>query len=88
MNAVVAGATGLVGREVVAQLCQRPDVSVRALVRKTVVFFLGEVEKEKVKISDEHVGYEWLRGEEAVKRVKYPTAKEVLKAALKHLHDD
>ena len=35
MNAVVAGSTGLVGREVVAQLCQRPEVTVRALVRKT-----------------------------------------------------
>lgn len=57
----------------------------RGLVRKTVVFFMGEVEKEKVKISDEHVGYEWLRGEEAVKRVKYPTAKQVMKAALDHL---
>src|SRR5687768_13171291 len=38
----------------------------RALVRKTVVFFIGEVQGEKVKISHEHVGYEWLRGEEAV----------------------
>jgi 8-oxo-dGTP pyrophosphatase MutT (NUDIX family) len=57
----------------------------RALVRKTVVFFLGEVKSEKVKISDEHVGYEWLGGDEAVQRVKYPTAKEVMKAALAHL---
>ena len=57
----------------------------RSLVRKTVVFFVGEVESEKVKISDEHVGYEWLSGDEAVKRVKYPTAKEVIKAAIAHL---
>jgi bis(5'-nucleosidyl)-tetraphosphatase len=28
----------------------------RGLVRKAVVFFIGEVEKEKVKISDEHAG--------------------------------
>ena len=57
----------------------------RNLVRKTVVFFMGEVESEKVTISHEHVGYEWLKGEDALARVKYPTAKEVMKAALTHL---
>ena len=57
----------------------------RSLVRKTVVFFLGDVEGKKVTISDEHVDYEWLKGEEAVARVKYPTAKHVMKAALNHL---
>ena len=57
----------------------------RSLVRKAVVFFLGEVHSEKVTISHEHVGYEWLRGQEALARVKYPTAKEVMKAALTHL---
>src|SRR5688572_8225009 len=46
----------------------------RGVVRKTVVFFLGEVEGKKVTISDEHVGYEWLKREEALARVKYPTA--------------
>jgi len=57
----------------------------RGLVRKTVVFFLAEVESEEVTISHEHVGYEWLKGEDALARVKYPTAKEVMRAALKHL---
>ena len=57
----------------------------RGLIRKTVVFFLGEVESDEVKISHEHLGYEWLKGEEALAKVKYPTAKEVMQAALKHL---
>jgi len=57
----------------------------RGLVRKTVVFFLGEVEGKEVTISHEHVGYEWLKGEEALARVKYPTAKQVMRAALDHL---
>ena len=57
----------------------------RSLVRKTVVFFIGQVESERVKISHEHVGYEWLKGEEALARVKYPTAKEVMRAAINHL---
>ncbi len=55
------------------------------LVRKTVVFFVAEVEGEDVKISHEHVGHEWLKGEEALARVKYPTAKEVMRAVLNHL---
>jgi len=57
----------------------------RGLVRKTVVFFSGEVESEEVTISHEHVGYEWLKGEDALARVKYPTAKQVMRAVLKHL---
>src|SRR6266850_1072577 len=57
----------------------------RWLVRKTVVFFIGEVESEEVTISHEHVGYEWLKGEDALARVKYPTAKQVMRAVLKHL---
>ncbi|HEV8378472.1 MAG TPA: NUDIX domain-containing protein, partial [Tepidisphaeraceae bacterium] len=57
----------------------------RGLVRKTVVFFIGEVKSDTVKISHEHVGFEWLKGEEALARVKYPTAKQVMQAVLNHL---
>lgn len=57
----------------------------RPLVRKTVVFFLAEAPSDQVTLSHEHVGYEWLKGEEALARVKYPTAKEVMRAALTHL---
>jgi bis(5'-nucleosidyl)-tetraphosphatase len=57
----------------------------RGLVRKTVVFLIGEAKSEKVTISHEHVGYEWLRGDEALARVKYPSAKQVMRAVLNHL---
>jgi hypothetical protein len=57
----------------------------RGLVRKTVVFFIGEVTSKAVEISHEHVGYEWLKGDEALARLKYPTAKEVMQAVLNHL---
>jgi 8-oxo-dGTP pyrophosphatase MutT (NUDIX family) len=57
----------------------------RGLVRKTVVFFIGEVESEEVKISHEHVGFEWVKGDEGLARVKYPTAKEVMRAVLNHI---
>ena len=57
----------------------------RGLVRKTVVFFIGEVTSKAVEISHEHVGYQWLRGDEALARLKYPTAKAVMQAVLNHL---
>ena len=57
----------------------------RGLVRKTVVFFIGEVDSPDVKISHEHVGFAWVKGTEAVGQVKYPTAKEVMQAVLRHL---
>lgn len=48
------------------------------LISKDVVFFLAETKNEKVKISKEHVGFEWLTSEEAVKKVK---SKETMKKA-------
>ena len=51
------------------------------LIRKTVVFFLASVRSKKVTISHEHVGFEFLPFDTAIKRLKYPTAKEVLNAA-------
>jgi len=38
-----------------------------------------------VALSHEHVGFEFLPFEQALKRVTYPTAKAVLKAAHEHL---
>jgi len=53
----------------------------KALVHKTVVFFLAEVADTKVKLSHEHVGYEFLPYEQALKRLTYSSAKDLLKAA-------
>ena len=55
--------------------------SKRGLVRKSVIFFLGSVSNERVKLSREHVGYEWLPFDQAVDRLNYATAKAVLRAA-------
>jgi bis(5'-nucleosidyl)-tetraphosphatase len=57
----------------------------RGLIRKTVVFFLASTGTEKVRISHEHVGYAWLDADAALKKVKYPSAKEVLAAAIAFL---
>src|SRR4051812_37459831 len=51
------------------------------LIRKTVVFFLAEVSKPDVILSEEHVGSDFLPFELAVKRVTFAAAKELLRTA-------
>jgi len=49
-------------------------------VLKEVVFYLVEaLGNEQVKISGEHVGYEWLPYREALERLTYKNAKETLR---------
>ena len=61
----------------------------RGLIRKTVVFFLARVAADvKVTISHEHVGAEFVPFEEALRRAKYPTAKETLTKAREFLDAD
>lgn len=51
------------------------------LIRKTVMFFLAEVHKPDVILSEEHVGYDFLPYELAVKRATFAAGKELLRAA-------
>lgn len=55
------------------------------LIRKRVVFFLGQTETKDVTISHEHVGYDFLDYEMALKRLSYATAREVLRKAQEYL---
>ena len=52
---------------------------------KEVVFFLAKAAGEKVALSDEHVGFEWLPAARAIKKMTYENAKEVLRAAEQRL---
>jgi bis(5'-nucleosidyl)-tetraphosphatase len=52
-------------------------------VRKEVIFFLMETETEKVKISYEHVGYTWLDYNQAMEKLTFKNAKDVLQKAQK-----
>ncbi len=54
-------------------------------VFKTVVFFIAETKTEKVKISFEHIGSEWLEYKDAFERLTYKNAKDVLEKADKFL---
>jgi len=53
----------------------------KGLIHKSVVFFLAETRSKEIKLSDEHVGYDFLPFDEALARLTYKTAKEVLIAA-------
>ena len=57
----------------------------KGLIRKTVVFFLVEAASDAVRLSHEHVGYAFLPIDEAVKRVTFANAKQVLRLAHEHL---
>lgn len=50
-------------------------------VVKRVIFFLAESAQSGVSISHEHIGSVWLPYEDALHRVTFPRAKEILKSA-------
>ncbi|MEE8168583.1 MAG: bis(5'-nucleosyl)-tetraphosphatase [Candidatus Hydrothermarchaeales archaeon] len=50
-------------------------------IYKKVIFFLAETLTERVELSYEHIDYGWLGYEEALERLTYKNAKEVLKKA-------
>jgi len=54
-------------------------------VFKIVTFYLAETKNKNVKISFEHIGYIWLPYEEAIEKLTFRNAKEILKKADKFL---
>src|SRR5437870_4610673 len=48
---------------------------------KEVIFFLAETHQKEVKLSFEHVGFDWLGFEEAFHKLTYSNAKNLLKKA-------
>lgn len=52
-----------------------------ANVRKTVVYFVGRVEPQAVRVSHEHRGFVWLPFEKALAKITYRNAKDLLSAA-------
>ena len=49
------------------------------LVHKEVIFFLAKTNTENVKISHEHQGFTWLGYNEALKKLTYKNAQNVMK---------
>jgi hypothetical protein len=54
-------------------------------MNKTVIFYLAKTKTEKVKLSFEHIGFEWLPYTEAIEKLTYKNAKEILEKANKYL---
>ncbi|MEM1993897.1 MAG: bis(5'-nucleosyl)-tetraphosphatase [Nitrososphaerales archaeon] len=55
------------------------------LVKKSVTFYLAEANTKDIKLSFEHQGYIWLPIDEALAKVTYQNAKNVLKEAHRFL---
>jgi bis(5'-nucleosidyl)-tetraphosphatase len=51
------------------------------LINKTVMFYLAKTETEQVKLSFEHIGSIWLPYKEAMEKLTFKNAKEILKKA-------
>jgi len=64
---------------------KRKKTGKSANVMKKVVYYLAETKTKNVKISSEHIGFEWLGYQDALARITYKNGKEVLKKADKHL---
>jgi len=58
------------------------------LSHKKVIFFLGETEKEDVKISREHQGYIWLPFKKAKQKVTFRNARKLLEKSKEFLDED
>jgi bis(5'-nucleosidyl)-tetraphosphatase len=52
-----------------------------ATIHKQVIFYLIKTHTEKVEISFEHVGYTWLNYEDAMEKLTFKNAKNVLQKA-------
>ena len=52
---------------------------------KIVTFFLAETKTKTVKVSFEHIGFKWLPYEEAIEKLTFKSAKDILKKANDYL---
>ncbi|MFA4815536.1 MAG: bis(5'-nucleosyl)-tetraphosphatase, partial [Candidatus Gracilibacteria bacterium] len=60
---------------------------IKERVKKVVVYFLAETKQIEVTISFEHKNFKWLPYEEALKRLTYENARDLLRKANKHLNE-
>jgi bis(5'-nucleosidyl)-tetraphosphatase len=56
------------------------------LIKKTVIFFAAQTLSETVTLSHEHVGYEFVPYDAALKRVTFPSARAILRDAERFLN--
>jgi len=61
----------------------RPDETSKKShwIFKLVTFFVGQTKTKNVKLSHEHIGFEWLPIDEAIKKTTFKNSKKLLKEA-------
>lgn len=57
------------------------------LIFKTVILFLAEAKNRDIKISNEHVGWEWLDSVTAIHRLNFKSGRKIMRKADKFLHN-
>lgn len=81
--------TGIAGIELLPEFAREIRYyfrhSRRGLIEKTVIFYLAEVNSTQIALSPEHIGFEFLPYSEAVRRVTFAAAKQLLREAEAHL---
>ncbi len=55
---------------------------------KIVTFYLAKTKTKKIKISGEHMGYQWLSFEEALEQIAFKNSKELLMKANQFLEEN
>ena len=50
-------------------------------IHKKVIFFLSETKQDRITLSDEHIDFIWLNFENAIKKITFDTAKQIVKKA-------
>lgn len=52
-----------------------------AIIKKKVVYFLGEADTDQIKISAEHDGYVWMTKDEILTKISYRNLKDLVEEA-------
>jgi bis(5'-nucleosidyl)-tetraphosphatase len=76
--------TGIVDAQLIDGFREKIEYFYRrqgATIHKEVVFFLIEARTEKIELSYEHVGYDWLNYQRAMEKLTFKNAKDILQKA-------
>ena len=57
-------------------------------IKKSVIYLIGISSVKDVKISKEHIGYQWATYEEALKMLTFENTKKVIRAAERYLREN
>jgi len=80
--------TGIIDIEFIKGFKEKIEYSFKFngdIVQKEVIFFLAKTNTKQVKISDEHLDYVWLDFNNALNKITYENAKNVLKKSKNYL---